>query len=152
IIKQMGMDEPDSPGCSIAIAQAGEIVYSRGYGMAFLEGGIRNTPATVFHAASLAKQFTAMAILLLVRAGQIALDDDVHKHLEIPHLRPKVTIRQMLHHISGVRDFLDLLTLKGLRWGVDLMTRDDVLDLATRMESLNFDPGERFLYSNTNYF
>jgi CubicO group peptidase (beta-lactamase class C family) len=70
-------DKPDSPGCSLAVAQAGTIVYSRGYGTADLDHGIPNTPATVFHAASLSKQFTAMSIMLLVNRGLLELGDYV---------------------------------------------------------------------------
>ena len=70
-------DKPDSPGCSLAVAQAGTIVYSRGYGTADLDHGIPNTPTTVFHAASLSKQFTAMSIMLLVNRGLLKLDDNV---------------------------------------------------------------------------
>jgi CubicO group peptidase (beta-lactamase class C family) len=111
-------DKPDSPGFALAVAQAGKIVYARGYGMADLDHNIAITPYTVFHACSLSKQFTAMAIMLLVGEKKLKLSDHVHTLVPelkraaaapippIPHgssctpLKP-VTIGQMLHHISG---------------------------------------------------
>jgi CubicO group peptidase (beta-lactamase class C family) len=96
-------NKPDSPGMSLAVSQAGKIVYCRGYGIADLGRNIPNGPATVFHAASLSKQFTAMAIMLLVNKGQLSLSDDVHAF--IPQLSPaipKITVAEMLHHISGI--------------------------------------------------
>jgi CubicO group peptidase (beta-lactamase class C family) len=129
--------------------------------MADFDHGIDNTPETVFHCASLAKQFTAMSILLLsdeIETGKrvmgkrvIKLDDDVSDY--IPELKiPGITIRHLLHHTSGVRDMLIQLTLAGWRWGDDAMSAKDVLDLVSRMQTPNFTPGSRFAYSNTNYF
>jgi CubicO group peptidase (beta-lactamase class C family) len=149
-------DSVVSPGCSVAVSKGGEMVYSRGYGMADLDHGICNTPGTVFHAASLAKQFTAMSILLLVAQGVIKLTDEVQTHL--PELAPlrnavgkPITIEQMLHHISGIRDQWVLATLAGWRMSDDVISLDDVLWLVGRMQTLNFDPGTAFSYSNTNY-
>lgn len=159
-------DRSDSPGFSLAVARDGNIIYSRGYGMADLDHGIPNTSNTVFNAASLAKQFTAMSILLLsneIERGLklIDLDEDVRQYIDkLDGLDrkevPKITIRQMLHHISGIRDLLVLSTLAGLRWGDDVITRDSVLGLVQRMKTVNFIPGTRAhlntAYSNTNYF
>jgi len=145
-------NHPDSPGCAVAVIEAGGIVYKRGYGKADLEHNIPITPATVFHAASLAKQFTAMSIMLLVEQGRLSLDDDVHTYIdELRGLGASITIRDMLHHISGIKDQWELVTIAGWRMSDDVVTRSDVLDLVKRMTSLHFPPRERFLYSNTNY-
>lgn len=146
-------DKPDSPGFAIAVSQAGHIVYSRGYGMADLDHHIPITPATVFHAASLSKQFTAMAIMLLVGKQQLSLDDEVHPLVpQLSSVIPPITIRQMLHHISGIRDQWILVMMAGWRLSDDVVTRKDVVDrFVARMTSLNFDPGSAYSYSNTNY-
>ena len=142
---------PDSPGASIAIIQNGKIVYSQGYGSANLEYGVPNTPATVFDLASVSKQFTAFAIYLLAQDGKLSLDDDVRKHLPKLHDFGKViTIRQLLHHTSGVRDQSNLLLLAGWRLE-DVITDEDVARLLFQQTELNFAPGDRFLYSNSGY-
>jgi CubicO group peptidase (beta-lactamase class C family) len=148
-------DKTDSPGFALAVSKEGRIVYSRGYGMADLDHNIAIGPTTVFHAASLAKQFTAMAIMLLVEDRKLRLDDDVHSY--IPELTsssaiPPITIEQMLHHISGIRDQWVLATMAGWHLSDDVVTRKDVVKtFVKRMTSLNFSPGTKFSYSNTNY-
>jgi CubicO group peptidase (beta-lactamase class C family) len=142
---------PDSPGASIAIVQNGKIIYSQGYGAANLEYGVPNSPATVFPLASVSKQFTAFAIYLLVQDGKLSLDDDVRKYLPKLHDFGKViTIRQLLHHTSGVRDHWNLLILAGWR-PEDQITDDDVARLLFQQTELNFAPGDRFLYSSSGY-
>ena len=142
---------PDSPGASIAIIQNGKIIYSQGYGAANLEYGVPNSPATVFPLASVSKQFTAFAIYLLVQDGKLSLDDDVRKYLPKLHDYGKViTIRQLLHHTSGVRDHWNLLLLAGWR-PEDQITDDDVARLLFQQTELNFAPGDQFLYSNSGY-
>jgi len=142
-------DQPDSPGLAVAVVQDGKIVHSRGYGLANLEYGVRNTPSTVFHAASVSKQFTAFAVQLLVQDGKISLDDEVRKH--VPELQvqgPPITIRHLLHHTSGLRDQWNLLSLAGLRMD-DGITEGDILGLLWQQRQLNFAPGEEELYSNS---
>ena len=142
---------PDSPGASIAIIENGKIIYSQGYGAANLEYGVPNSPATVFPLASVSKQFTAFAIYLLVQDGKLSLDDDVRKYLPKLHDFGKViTIRQLLHHTSGVRDHWNLLILAGWR-PEDQITDDDVARLLFRQAELNFAPGDQFLYSSSGY-
>ena len=142
---------PDSPGASIAIIQNGKIIYSQGYGAANLEYGVPNSPATVFPLASVSKQFIAFAIYLLVQDGKLSLDDDVRKYLPKLHDFGKViTIRQLLHHTSGVRDHWNLLILAGWR-PEDQITDDDVARLLFQQTELNFAPGDRFLYSSSGY-
>jgi CubicO group peptidase (beta-lactamase class C family) len=125
-----------TPGSSIAVIENGKIIYSRGYGSANLEYGVPNTPATVFHLASVSKQFTAFAIYLLAQDGKLSLDDDVCKYVPKLHDFGKViTIRQLLHHTSGMRDQWELLALAGWRLD-DEITDDDVARLLFRRISL----------------
>jgi len=92
----------NSPGCSLAVSQNGTVVYEGGYGIAALEWGMHITPATVFPAASISKQFTAMSILLLAKRGQVSLDDDVQRYIpEWPDHGNRITIRHLLTHTSG---------------------------------------------------
>jgi CubicO group peptidase (beta-lactamase class C family) len=141
----------DSPGCAIAIVQDGEIVYHKGYGRANLEYDAPITPETVFHVASVSKQFTAFAIQLLASEGKLALDDDVRKYLpELHDFGKTITIRHLLHHTSGLRDQWSLLTLAGWRME-DVITEPDILGLIWRQRALNFDPGAEHLYCNTGY-
>jgi CubicO group peptidase (beta-lactamase class C family) len=146
-------NKPDSPGMALAVSKGDEIVYMRGYGTADLDHHIPNEPSTVFHAASLTKQFTAMAIMLLVDAGKLSLDTEVHTL--VPQLKsavPLITLAQMLHHISGIRDQWVLATMAGWRLSDDVVARDDVVErFVAGMKSVNFDPGSSFSYSNTNY-
>ena len=145
-------DKPDSPGCALGIYQDGRIVYKHGYGMANLNDDVPITPATVFHVASMSKQFTAASILLLAQQGKLSLDDDVHKYIpELPDFGEKITLRHMLHHTSGLRDQWALLELAGWRYSQDLITDDDVMSVVTRQKALNFKPGERYMYSNTGF-
>jgi CubicO group peptidase (beta-lactamase class C family) len=146
-------DKPDSPGFALAVSQAGNVVYARGYGMADLDHNIRITPLTVFHACSLAKQFTAMSIMLLVGQNKLSLSDEVHTLVpELKSVIPPITIGQLLHHISGIRDQWVLATLAGWRLSDDVISRNDVVeDLVPRMKTLNFSPGTTYSYSNTNY-
>jgi CubicO group peptidase (beta-lactamase class C family) len=140
-----------TPGASIAVIENGKIIYSKGYGSANLEYGVPNTPATVFHLASVSKQFTAFAIYLLAQDGKLSLDDDVRKYVPKLHDFDKIiTIRQLLHHTSGMRDQWELLALAGWRLD-DEITDDDVARLLFQQAELNFTPGDQFLYSNSNY-
>jgi CubicO group peptidase (beta-lactamase class C family) len=146
-------DKSDSPGCALAVSREGQIIYKRGYGMADLDHQIGIDPATtVFHAASLAKQFTAMAIVLLVKQQKLSLDDEAKKYVpELANINPHPTIRHLLNHTSGIRDQWLLATLAGWRMSDDTITLKSVLDFVGRMKSLNFTPGRKFSYSNTNY-
>ena len=141
-----------SPGCTVAVYQDGKTVLSRAYGMANLDHDVRLTPSSIFHVASVSKQFTAAAILLLAQDGKLTLDDDIRKHVsELPDFGKKITIRHLIHHTSGIRDQWSLLGFAGWRYSRDLITDDDVLALLSRQRELNFTPGERHLYSNSGY-
>ncbi|MGA2287252.1 serine hydrolase domain-containing protein [Bradyrhizobium sp.] len=145
-------NKPNSPGFALAVSKAGKIVYSRGYGMADLDHKIPITPGTVFHACSLAKQFTAMCIMLLEGKGKLSLGDKVGDYVpELGELGSHITIADMLHHISGIRDQWVLVTMAGWRMSDDVVTLGDVLYFVNRMKTLNFHPRSGYSYSNTNY-
>jgi CubicO group peptidase (beta-lactamase class C family) len=145
-------DKPDSPGCALGVYKDGQIVYKHGYGMANLNDDIPITSATVFHVASMSKQFTAASILLLAQQGKLSLDDDVHKYIpELPDFGERITLRHLLHHTSGLRDQWSLLGLAGWRYSQDLITDDDVMSVVVRQKALNFKPGEKYMYSNTGF-
>jgi CubicO group peptidase (beta-lactamase class C family) len=144
--------KPDTPGCALGVIRNGDFVYERGYGIASLELNVPITPQSVFYLGSLSKQFTAASIVLAAEQGYLSLDDDVRKYFpELPSYGDTITLRQMLHHTSGLRDVLDLLELSGRNWE-DIHPTAEVLDLIVRQKSLNFKPGDEYLYSNTNYF
>jgi CubicO group peptidase (beta-lactamase class C family) len=141
----------DAPGCAVGVYQNGRIVFERGYGSANIEYGVPITPTSPFIMGSVSKQFTAAAIALLVEQGKLRLDDDVHKY--VPELRDygkPITIDQLVHHTSGVRDFWTLVQTADMR-NDDGYTVDDILRLASRQRHLNFDPGAEYNYSNTGY-
>ncbi len=144
--------KPDSPGCALAVVQNGKIIYTRGYGMADLEHDVPLRPNAVFRIASTSKQFTAMCILLLEKEGKLSLDDDIRKFLpEIPDYGSSISIRHLLHHTSGIRDYLTLQWLAG-KSDFDYYTAGETVELLARQKELNFPPGEKFLYSNSGYF
>jgi CubicO group peptidase (beta-lactamase class C family) len=121
--------------------------------MANLEHDIPITPASIFHVASVSKQFTAASIMLLAADGKLSLDDDIRKHLpEIPDYGHPITIRHLLTHTSGLRDQWDLLIMaRGGRFEENRITESDVLEIVVRQKGLNFTPGTEYLYSNTGY-
>ena len=142
-----------TPGCSVGVIRDGEVVAARGFGMAQLEHGAAIGPDTIFHVASVSKQFTAFAVTLLAheRPEVLGLDDPVAKHL--PWLRPELahlTVRQLMHHTSGMRDQWDLLSLAGHRMD-DVLTIGTILDLLGRQRELNFPAGSEHMYCNSGY-
>lgn len=146
-----GVNTSDSPGVAVAVIKNGDIIFRRGYGMADLENGVQITPTTKFHVGSISKQFTAMAIQMLIQEGRLLLDDDVRKFLpELPDFGKTITVRHLLNHTSGLREQLQLLFMAGWRLE-DVVTEDDLLRMIGRQRELNFEPGAEFLYSNTNY-
>jgi CubicO group peptidase (beta-lactamase class C family) len=142
----------DSPGCALGVYKDGAILYKHGYGMANLNDDVTITPETVFHVASMSKQFTAAAILLLQQQGKLSIDDDVHKYIpELPDFGEHITLRNLMHHTSGLRDQWALLELAGWRYSQDLITDDDVMSVLVHQKALNFKPGEKYMYSNTGF-
>jgi CubicO group peptidase (beta-lactamase class C family) len=144
-------DRSDAPGFSLAVARAGEIVFERGYGSAQLEYGIPITPSTIFHVASVSKQFTAFAVAMLAEQGRLSLDDDVREYIpEVPDFGTTITLRHLIHHMSGLRDQWNLLALGGWRLD-DVITTEQILTAVSHQEELNFDPGDEYVYCNTGY-
>lgn len=143
---------PGSPGCTAGVYQGNRVVHTGAYGLANLDHDVKLTPGSVFHVASVSKQFTAAAILLLAADGKLSLDDDVRKFVpELPDFGERITIRHLANHTSGIRDQWDLLGLAGWRYSRDVITDNDVLQMLSRQKALNFKPGERHLYSNSGY-
>jgi CubicO group peptidase (beta-lactamase class C family) len=141
--------KPGSPGAIVAVMRGGRIEVCKGYGLASIEHGVPIAPGTRFRIASVSKQFTVTAALMLAAEGKLELADPPHKYLK--ELKPlPVTIDQMMRNSSGLPDFLELLRLGG--HGLDKPARaTDFLAAAGRNKHLNFAPGSRFLYCNTNF-
>jgi CubicO group peptidase (beta-lactamase class C family) len=143
---------PDGPGCALGVSRGGQLLYERGYGMANLETDTPIIPASIFHVASVSKQFTAAALVLLEREGRLSLEDDIRTYLpEIPEYGHRITIRQLLEHTSGIRDQWELLFMARGRFEENRITEDDVLEIVARQRALNFVPGTEHLYSNSGY-
>lgn len=141
-----------SPGCAVGVAERGTVALRAGYGMADLERGVPVTADTVFESGSVAKQFTAMAILLLAQQGKISLDDPMRKYLpELADYGAPLTIRQVLSHVSGLREWRLVATFSGTPEGTYVLDNHDLLRLASRQRALNFDPGTVWSYTNTGF-
>jgi len=140
------------PGCALGVVQDGELVYGRGYGMANLEHDIPITTESVFRTGSVSKQFTAAVVAIAAMEGHLSLEDPLRKWIpELPDYGQPLTIRHALNHTSGLRDYLTLMRLRGLR-GDDFYTGEELIAVQVRQEELNFAPGDEYLYSNSGYF
>ncbi len=141
-----------TPGCTVAVARDGRTVLDRAYGMADLEHGIANTPATRFEAGSVSKQFTAAAILMLAEQGRLSLADDVRRFVpELPDYGARITIDQLLNHTSGLRDWGSVAALAGWPRGEAAYTQADAVAIIARQRSLNYAPGDEYSYTNSGY-
>jgi CubicO group peptidase (beta-lactamase class C family) len=140
-----------TPGCAVGVYRAGDIVFSKGYGLADLQAKAPITSRTVFDVASLSKQFTAFAVALLVQEGKISLDAEVQQYVpELPRFRHPITVRHLVHHTSGLREYGALMELAG--WRLDEpLSKAEVLAILKRQRGMNFTPGDRHEYNNTNY-
>ena len=141
-----------TPGCAVGAALNGKAEIAKAYGMADLEHGTKNSVDTIFEAGSVSKQFTAAAILMLVHDGKLSLDDPVRKYVpELPDYGVPITLRHMLTHTSGLRDWGEVAMIGGWPRGTRAHTDADVLEIVGRQRALNFPPGTRWSYSNTGY-
>lgn len=141
-----------SPGCSVGASIKGQVVVNKAYGMADLEHDVPNRADTIFEAGSVSKQFTAAAMLILAREGKISLDDPVRKYIpELPDYGVPLTIRHMLNHTSGLRDWGAVAGIAGAPRTSRVYTHANVLDIVSRQKALNFTPGAQYSYSNTGY-
>jgi CubicO group peptidase (beta-lactamase class C family) len=141
-----------TPGCAVGVAERGTVALRAGYGMADLERGVPVNADTVFESGSVAKQFTAMALLLLAQQGKISLDDPMRKYLpELPDYGASLTIRHVLSHVSGLREWRLVATFSGTPEGTYVLDNHDLLRFASRQRALNFDPGTAYSYTNTGF-
>ncbi|MCG8469662.1 MAG: beta-lactamase family protein [Gemmatimonadetes bacterium] len=142
----------EGPGCAVAVSRDGQQVLTRAYGMANLEWGAPNTGETVFEPGSVSKQFTAAATILLALDGAISLDDDIREYFpEMPDYGEPITVRMLIHHTSGLRDWGSIASIEG--WGrtTRIHTHTHALDIASRQTALNYEPGRYYSYTNTGY-
>ncbi|UCC83549.1 MAG: serine hydrolase [Gemmatimonadota bacterium] len=147
----LAFDRLGSAGAAVAVVKDGEAVYQRGFGYADLEHGVAITPSTVFDIASVSKQFAGIAIAMLVKEGRVDLDADYREYLpEMPEYEHTVTVRHLVHHTSGIRDWSSALPIAGVRFE-DVISFDDILRMAKHMQDLNYTPGDRYSYTNTGY-
>ena len=143
--------DEDGPGATVAVARDGKIIYSKGFGHAELEYDVHNTPQTIFHIASVSKQFTAFSIAMLADQGKLSVDDNIRKYLpEIHNFGTPITIRQLIYHTSGLRDQWNLLVMAGWRMD-DVITKNQIMRVISRQRELNFKPGDQYSYCNTGY-
>jgi len=144
--------QPGAPGCALGVYRNGAMHYSRGYGLANVAESTPITTKTIFDIGSTSKQFTAASVILLAQEGKLSLDDDVRRFIpELPQYQKPITIRHLLHHTSGLRDYIGLLTLGGADIAGRTTARQ-ALDAIVRQKALNFEPGTEHLYSNSGYF
>jgi CubicO group peptidase (beta-lactamase class C family) len=142
-------DRTDAPGCALGVYQDGKVLYARGYGMASLQNGIALSPRSVLDVGSISKQFTAMAILLLQQEGKLSLDDPIRKYIpEMPAYADKVTLRRALSQTSGLRDLYVMWGQTGRAFAGDTI---DALRVITRSAEPNYEPGARYLYTNSGW-
>jgi CubicO group peptidase (beta-lactamase class C family) len=143
---------PQKPGCQFAILRNGKIIYSKAWGMADLERNVPLTTHSVIEVGSVSKQFTAAAILLLEQQNKLSLDDNIRKYVpEMPDYGNPITLREMMHHTSGVRDWGAVVELTGWARTKKFYTNQDALEFIIQQKHLNNKPGGEFLYSNSNY-
>ena len=143
--------EADAPGCALGVIRDGRLAYGKGYGLANLDWGVPIGTSTVFDIASVSKQFTATAVALLDMDGVLSLDDDVRQWVpELPDYGVTITIRQLLNHTGGLRDYLTLLNLAGFDFA-NVFDEEDGVRLIVRQRAPNFEPGSEYLYSNSGY-
>ena len=145
-------DSTRSPGCAVGVMHRGSLVHHDGFGMASLETGMPIDARTVFYSGSVSKQFTAAAVYLAARDGHLQLDDPVRRFVpELPALHDAVTVRHLVHHTSGLRDYLGLIALAGIAFETPL-SPEEIIGMIGRQKALNFEPGSEYLYSNSGYF
>ncbi len=153
INKAFAQYQPAAPGCQLSVSRKGQIIFSQAWGMADMERNVPLSTASIIEAGSVSsKQFTAAAILLLEQQGELSLDDDVRKYIpELPDYGTPITLHQMMHHLSGIRDWGSVAELTGWPRSRKFYSNDDALEIIARQKHLNNKPGDEFIYSNSNY-
>ena len=141
-----------APGCAAAVSLNGETVFEKAFGLADLEHNVPNTPQTIFESGSVAKQFTAAALVLLQQDGKLSIDDPVRKYIpELPDYGAPLTIRHLLNHTAGLRDWGTVMSLTGAGRGDRVINQDLAFDVITHQRALDFTPGAEYSYSNSGY-
>jgi CubicO group peptidase (beta-lactamase class C family) len=141
-----------TPGCALGVERGGQVLLTRGYGMADLETGLPIGPGTIFESGSVAKQFTATAVVLLALDGKLNLDDPVRKYIpELPEYGRPITIRHLLTHTSGIREWSALVAAAGWPRGTRAHQQTDLLDIVFRQTALNYPVGDFYSYTNSGY-
>ena len=140
------------PGCALGIMKEGKLIYAKGYGMANMEYDIPNSASSVFRIGSTSKQFTAACIVLLAEQEKLNLDNTLNQYFpDFPEYAKRITIRNLLNHTSGIRDYLRISYLKG--YSHDEYYEDkDIMKWLINQTELNFKPGDEYLYSNSGYW
>ena len=140
------------PGCAAAVSLNGDVVFEKAFGLADLEHNVPNTAQTIFESGSVAKQFTAAALVLLQQDGKLSIDHSVKKYIpELPDYGAPLTIRHLLNHTAGLRDWGTVISLTGAGRGDRVMSQDLALDVITHQRALDFKPGAEYSYSNSGY-
>lgn len=144
-------DKNDMPGCGVGVIKDGKLIYKRAFGMANLDYDVPNTTLTLFNLASASKPFTAMSIALLAQQGKLSLDDDIRKYVpELPKYDETITIRHLLHHTSGIREYQALIFFGGISPD-NALNDKTILNMLARQKNISFKPGAKHQYSNSNY-
>src|SRR5215218_2414139 len=152
IEKHAKLSPANAPGCAVGVSLDGKPVVEKGFGMAEMEYQIPITPKTIFESGSVAKQFTAAAVVALSLDGKLGLDDPVKKHIpEMPDYGAPLTIRHLLNHTSGLRDWGSVMSLTGVGRGDRVVSQALAIDVITRQKGTDFVPGAEYSYSNSNY-
>src|SRR5688572_2654480 len=141
-----------APGCAAAVSLNGETVFEKAFGLADMEHNVPNTTQTIFESGSVAKQFTAAALVLLQQDGKLSIDDPVRKYIpELPDYGAPLTIRHLLNHTAGLRDWGTVMSLTGVGRGDRVINQDVAFDVITHQKALDFTPGAEYSYSNSGY-
>jgi CubicO group peptidase (beta-lactamase class C family) len=141
-----------TPGCAVGVSRGGTTLLERGYGMADLAGQRPITAGTILESGSVAKQFTATAVMVLVADGKLALEDDARKYLpELPAYDRPITVRHLLTHTSGLREWSNLVAWQGWPRGTRVHSQADVYPLITAQRALNYAVGDHYSYTNSGF-
>ncbi|MFT3845804.1 MAG: serine hydrolase domain-containing protein [Lacibacter sp.] len=152
IVRAMADFKPEKPGAQLAISRNGQLIFSQAWGMADLEHNVALTTESIIEAGSVSKQFTAAAILLLEQQGKLSIDDDVRKYIpELPDYGATITLRHLMHHTSGIKDWGAIAAIGGWPRTTKTYSNHDALLIMCRQKTLNNLPGDEFIYSNSGY-
>jgi len=144
--------KPGEPGCTVGVTEKGVLSHALAFGMSDIERGKPLDTHSTINLASVSKQFTAFAMLLLQQQGKLSLDDPIVKYLpELAASAKGVTLRHLVHHTGGLRDYIGLITMRG-RSATDGSTIHEAVQALARQTRPNEEPGVEYEYSNTGYF